>query len=400
MRRRVKITGIGPVTPAGIGREAFFHGINESISRVRAITRFDPQAGPFVGAEIVDFDLRKYAPAELPRRIPRHTQFAVAASVLALQDAGLDPRDLADMNPTIISGTTLMDCEGIGKTYEQVAKHGPQFGLISSVLTGLSVSVADKISRVLETQSRIMSLQTACCSGIDAIGQGADLVASGQTDFVLCGGTEAPLFYHPMLELGLADLSPRSSESPESICRPFDLWRTTGVIGEGACFVILEPEESPRPGYGYIAGHGTAHDDDSGVGSGWVESTNSAFHNSGIRPSEVDYISAWGPGHKTIDLIEANTMRSIFGRRLEDVAVASIKGAIGSPLAAAGAIQVASVALSMKSGIIPPTVNWATPDPGCPLNLSNEARRIHVRRCLVNGHAISGNNSSLIIEAI
>lgn len=398
MRRRVKITGIGPVTPAGIGRDNFFRGINEPVSRVRAITRFDPAAGPFVGAEVTGFDLRHYAPAELPRRIPRHTQFAVASAILALQDAGLEPHDIADINPTIITGTTLMDCEGIGKTYEQVHKYGPQFGLISSVLTGLSISVADKISRMMEKNSRIMSVQTACCSGFDAVGQGIELIATGQTDFVICGGTEAPLFYHPMLELGLADLSPRSDENPAEICRPFDLWRTTGVIGEGACLLVLEPEESPRDGYAFVTGYGNAHDNDSGVGSGWVESSRMALRNASRRPVEIDYISAWGPGHKHIDLIEANTMADIFGERLGEIAVSSIKGAIGSPLAAAGTMQVASTVLALESGLIPPTVNWTTPDPGCPLNLSNQPRRVQPNRCLINGHAISGNNSSLVIE--
>ena len=105
MRRRVKITGIGPVTPAGIGREAFFRGINESISRVRAITRFDPEAGQFVGAEVVDFDLKHYAPGEATKRMPRHTQFGLAAAILALQDAGLTPRDFRGKNPIIITGT-------------------------------------------------------------------------------------------------------------------------------------------------------------------------------------------------------------------------------------------------------------------------------------------------------
>jgi 3-oxoacyl-(acyl-carrier-protein) synthase len=398
MRRRVKITGIGPVTPAGIGREAFFRGINEPVSRVRAITRFDPAAGPFVGAEVTDFDLRKYAPAELPRRIPRHTQFAVASTILALQDAGLDPHEIADVNPAIITGSTLMDCEGISKTYEQVAKFGPQFGLISSVLTGLSISVADKISRMMEMNSRIMSVQTACCSGMDAIGQGIDLIATNQTDLVICGGTEAPLYYHPMLELGLADLSPRSDDTPGGICRPFDLWRTTGVIGEGACLVVLEPEESPRKGYAFVTGYGNAHDNDNGVGSGWVQSTLMALRNAQRMPSEIDFISAWGPGHKHIDLIEANTMASVFGARLGDIAVASIKGSIGSPLAAAGTMQVASTVLAMETGLIPPTVNWTTPDPGCPLNLASHSRHLRPKCCLINGHAISGNNSSLVIE--
>lgn len=398
MRRRVKITGIGPVTPAGIGCEAFFRGINEPVSRVRAITRFDPAAGPFVGAEITDFDLKRYASSEIPRRIPRHTQFAVAATILALRDAGLDPHDLPNINPVIVTGTTLMDCEGIEKTYENVSRHGPQFGLISSILTGLSVSLTDKISRIIDVPSRIVSLQSACCSGLDAVARGAEYITTGQANLVLCGGAEAPLFYHPMLELGLADLSPRTDEHPSEICRPFDLWRTTGVIGEGACMFVLEPEDSPRPAKAYVTGYGHAHDHSDEVGSGWEDSMLMAIANAQRRTSDIDSISAWGPGHKSIDQIEAQALHKQFGRLLEGIPVTSIKGSIGSPLAAAGAIQIASAALSMQTGVLPPTVNWKTPDPSCPLNLSAEARRLNSGVCLVNAHGISGNNSSLILE--
>jgi len=398
MRRRVKITGIGPVTPAGIGCEAFFRGINEPISRVRAITRFDPAAGPFVGAEVIGFSLQKYAPAEIPRRIPRHTQFAIAATILALTDAGLDPRDLAAINPVIITGTTLMDCEGIEKTYDNVARMGPQFGLISSVLTGLSVSLTDKISRVLDVPSRIVSLQTACCSGLDAVARGAEYIANGEADLVLCGGSEAPLFYHPMLELGLADLSPRTADTPSEICRPFDLWRTTGVIGEGACMFVLEPEDSPRPAQAYVTGYGHAHDHSNEVGSGWQEAMQMAVANAQRSPVDINFISAWGPGHKSIDQIEARSLRQYFGPILDRIPVTSIKGSIGSPLAAAGAIQVASAALAMKAAVIPPTVNWKTPDPSCPLNLSASSRRLQTSVCLINAHGISGNNSCMVLE--
>ncbi|MDB6165504.1 MAG: fabF 1, partial [Lacunisphaera sp.] len=140
MRRRVKITGIGPVTPAGTGRENFYRGINESFSRVHAITRFDPAAGPFVGAEVRDFNLSEHAPGENSKRMPRHTQFALAAAILALKDAGLEPRDLHGHNPLIITGTTMMDCESVSKTIEMVTKKGPRFGLVSSVNQALSVS--------------------------------------------------------------------------------------------------------------------------------------------------------------------------------------------------------------------------------------------------------------------
>ncbi len=398
MRRRVKITGIGPVTPAGIGREEFFRGINEPVSRVRAITRFDPEAGSFVGAEVTDFDLQRYAPAENPKRMPRHTQFALAAAILALKDAGLEPGDLRGKNPLIITGTTMMDCESVTKTIELVVKKGPRFALVSSVTQALSVSIPDKIAQYLETPARIMALQTACCSGLDSIGHGADFIASGQADFVICGGAEAPLYYHPMLELGLADLAPKSDEFPEKICRPFDFWRTTGVIGEGACLFILEPEESPRPAYAYISGFGYANDETDQIGSGWQASIRMALANALRTPREINYISAWGPGHREIDVKEAQALKKIFGAQLDTIPVTSIKGAVGSGMAAAGAIQVASAALTLQRGVIPPTVNWETPDPDCPLSLSATLRRLPTSIVLVNGHGISGSNSSLVLE--
>lgn len=398
MRRRVKITGIGPVTPAGIGREAFFRGINESISRVRAITRFDPDAGEFVAAEITDFDLRLYAPNENTKRLPRHNQFGLAAAILAMQDAGLTTKDLAGQNPIIVTGTTMMDFESVTKTVQFVAKKGPKFGLSSAVNQALSISIADRIATYLETPARILALQTACCSGLDALGLGADYIATGQTDFVVCGGSEAPLFYHPMLELGMADLSPRTHESPTEICRPFDLWRTTGVFGEGAALFILEPESSPRPGYAFISGYGYANDHTDHIDTGWNNSMRLALANAKRTTREIDYISAWGPGHKRIDATEAYALRTVFGKALDNIPVSSIKGSIGSPMAAAGAIQVASTALALKYGIIPPTVNWTTPDPDCAMNLSAKARRIQTNVALVNGHGISGNNSGLILE--
>lgn len=398
MRRRVKITGLGPVTPAGIGREQFFRGINESISRIAAITRFDPEAGPFVGAEINDFDLNRYASDENAKRLPRHTQFALASAILALADAGLTRRDLAGKNPIIITGTTMMDCESVSKTIEYVTRKGPKFGLVSSVNQALSVSIADRISKYLDTASRIMALQTACCSGLDAIGHGAEYVATGQADFVICGGAEAPLFYHPMLELSLAELGPRTDEAPDRICRPFDLWRTTGVFGEGACLFVLEPEESPRPGYAYVSGYGYANDNTEYVGSGWQNSMRMALANARRQPREINFISAWGPGHREIDHREAQSLRQLFGDLLDFIPVSSIKGAIGSAMAAAGAIQVASTALAMQRAVVPPTVNWQTPDPDCPLRLSSQPRHLPVSLSLINGHGISGSNSSLVLE--
>lgn len=398
MRRRVKITGIGPVTPAGIGREDFFRGISQSTSRVRAITHFDPEAGAFVGAEIRGFDLKHYAPDENTKRMPRHTQFGLAGAILALNDAGLTKQDLNGKNPIVVTGTTLMDCEGLIKAIGLVAKKGPKLGQPNVLSQILSVAAADKIAQYLETPTRVMTLQTACCAGLDAVGHGAEYVATGQADFVICGGTEAPMFYHPMLEFGLADLAPKTDELPEKCCRPFDLWRSTGVIGEGACMFVLEPEESPRRGYAYVSGYAHANDQTGQLGSGWYESIQASLANGKQRPDQVDYISAWGPGHRIIDFKEAQSLKRVFGSRLDNIPTSSIKGAVGSALAAAGAIQVGSTALSMQFGVVPPTVNWETPDPDCGLALSNSPRRISIGTALINGHGISGSNSSLILQ--
>ena len=161
---------------------------------------------------------------------------------------------------------------------------------------------------------------------------------------------------------------------------------------------VLEPEESPRPGYAYVTGYGSANDYSDQIGSGWVDSIRMALANSRRAPSAVEYICAWGPGHREIDFKEAYSLKQIFGEGLSLVPAASLKGAIGSAMAAAGAIQVGSAALSLKHGVLPPTVNWEPPDPGCPLCLSPTFRYLSTSIALVNGHGISGSNSSLILE--
>ncbi|MBI2497293.1 MAG: hypothetical protein HYV75_05020, partial [Opitutae bacterium] len=199
MRRRVKITGIGPVTPAGIGREEFFRGINDPVSHVRAITRFDPAAGQFVGAEIADFDLKHFAPDENPRRLSRHTQFGLVAAMLALRDAGLPVEELAPHNPVIVTGTSIMDIDKISRGVQVVAQKGARYSLASTIFETSVVNVPGKIAELVNVPVRMFAVQSSCCSGLDAIGQAAELVATGQTDLAITGGSEAPLSFHPLL---------------------------------------------------------------------------------------------------------------------------------------------------------------------------------------------------------
>jgi 3-oxoacyl-(acyl-carrier-protein) synthase len=397
-RRRVKITGIGPVTPAGIGRENFWKGILEPVSRVGSITRFYEEAGQFVGAEIKSFKLDDYVSDIHDKRMPRHTQLAVAAAILAAKDAGFRLKDLKNTNAVILVGASLMDFGTINKTVEMIVKKGPVIGFPTSVFSASVSSIAGTISELVGGTTRTMAYQSACCSGLDAIGHGADMVAQGRTDIAICGGTESPLYFHPMLEMKMAGLAPGNSDWPERQCRPFDLWRTTGVIGEGACVLVLEPDSSPRPGYAFIDGYAFATDSIEMPGEGMMDAMRFAVANGGYKVSDVDSVNAWGPGHRLVDASEAVAITRLLGERVEETPVFSIKDAIGNPLGAAGAIQIACSALGLRHGLLPPTVNWKFPDPLCALNLSSNFRKLQAQITLVNAHGLSGTNACLVMS--
>lgn len=396
-RRRVKITGIGPVTPAGIGREAFWNGILEAVSRATRVKRFPEEAGAFVAAEVKDFKVETYAPGVSSKRMPRHTQFAVAGAHLALADAGLELGDLRGRTPLVIVGASLMDFGAINKGVDLIMRKGAVNGLPTSVFSASVSSISGTIGEMIGGTTRTLALQSACCAGSDAIGHAAEMIASGESEIAICGGTESPLYFHPMLELKLAGLAPGNPEYPERQCRPFDLWRTTGMIGEGACLFVLEPEGSPRPGYAFVDGYAYASDPLDNAGGGLGDAIKLALANANVHPEQIEAISAWGPGHKIIDAAEAQALVRVFREALDSIPAVSIKGAIGNPLGAGGAIQVGCAALGLREGAIPPTVNWQFPDPACPLNLSARARYIPHRTALVNAHGLSGTNTCLVL---
>jgi 3-oxoacyl-(acyl-carrier-protein) synthase len=305
---------------------------------------------------------------------------------------------MQNLGPLVIIGTSLMDSDIINRTIENTALKGPRFALSRVVFQGPVASIAAAVSDLVGG-GRTMALQSACCSGSDAIGQAAAMIATGEADIAVCGGTEAPIYYHPMLELRMAGLSPASSERPEQMCRPFDMWRTTGVIGEGACMMILEPETSPRPGYALVSGYSFASDPGVRLSEGLRNAIEQCLANARTRTGNVETINAWGPGHREIDAAESGVLREVFGDKLNSIPTVSIKGAIGNPFAAAGAIQAGVAALGLKHSFIPPTVNWQHSDPACRLNLSSRPRFLSFDTVLVNSHGLSGTNSALLLES-
>ncbi|MBI5690857.1 MAG: hypothetical protein HZC55_12280 [Verrucomicrobia bacterium] len=398
-RRRVKITGIGPVTPAGIGRGDFASGILAPFSRIQRFEKLGDQNGPLVAAFIDRFTIGRYIDrSRVPKGVARHTQFAIAGAMLALDDAGIGEGELESSRTMIVTGSSLMDFGGISSSTDAVHAKGPQAAIPRTIFTTTNANVTESIASVLEISPRTMTLQNSCCAGIDAIGYAAAAIAAGEVDIAICGGTEAPLHKCPLLELRAAGLTPPTTEMAERLARPFDLWRTTGVVSEGACMFILECEQSPRSAYSYITGYSYSNDRAQWVCSGIADAARMAIADARIQVSDVDSISAWAPGHRLIDRGEAAALRIVFGDRLGDLAAYSIKGAIGSSLGASPAIQVATVALAHRFGSIPPTVNWQYRDPDCPLNLSREMRTIFPQVTLIDAHGVGSVNSSMILQ--
>lgn len=398
-RRRVKITGIGPVTPAGIGKDAFWKGIGEPVSRVAPCRRLtDTETGEFVAAEVKGFKLADIVQLEWTRNTSRMSQLAIAASVLALRDASIPLEVFRDLDPVVMIGSALMDPQVIVGSILDVERKGVRYARPRMVREAIGSATSGAIVHALGVSARVVSFQSACCSGLDAIGFGMEMILRGEADIVLAGGTEAPIYMHPMLELKAAGLAPSTTENAPRLGRPFDLWRTTGVIGEGACMVVLEADDSPRPAYAYVEGFGFASDQNGDLCHGLLPSIRTALANARCKPEEIDLINAWGPGHREIDAAEAQMLKAVFAERLTTIPSCSIKGAIGNPFGAAGAIQTATTALSLKHGLIPPTVNWERPDPACPLNLSRRSRLVPCETALVNAHGVSGANSCMVLR--
>ncbi len=398
-RRRVKITGIGPVTPAGIGREEFWRGILSGQSFIRPYTKLGVECGQFIAASIDKFSISKWVDRTiLPKGIGRHTQFAVVGAKLALADAGISPADINGGDCVVVSGSSLMDFGGISSSTQAVFAKGPSAALPRTIFTTTNANVTESIIVSLGVVCRTMTLQNSCCSGLDAIAYAASMISRGEAELAICGGTEAPLHKCPLLELRAAGLTPPTAEWSERFARPFDLWRTTGVVSEGCCMFVLEPYDSPRKGYCCVEGYGFCNDSGAGVCDGIGDAVRMALADARLRARDIEVVNAWGPGHRQIDAGECLAMREVFGDGLNSIAAYSIKGAVGSALGAAPAIQIAASALGICESTIPSTVNWRRSDPSCPLSISHRVRYVEHSASIVNSHGVGGVNSSIVIS--
>ena len=404
---RVVVTGLGVLAPNGIGKEAVWESLVAGRSGIGPITLFDASRHPSrVAGEVKGFDPKVHLDAQVnPKRLARQTQLALAATRMALDDARLTAACLTPGTAVpLVLGVSSSAIEIIELGMERMQAYGPVKVPSHIVHACQPHQAASTVSEHIPLLTQVTTIASACAAGLDAIGTGADMIARGRADVVICGGTDAPINPLTYACLARAGLVSRRNDSPATACRPFDVDRDSGVISEGAGILVLENADHARARglspYLELTGYATRVDTDMAVpGSGLEVTMVEAMANACRRPADINYICAHGPGHPVLDRVETAMVKRVFGAAAPHIPMSSIKGVTGSPLSAAGAFQVIACSLAFQHGIIPPTANLDTPDPECDLDyVPRVARHWRMGCALINTHGLGGGNSTLIVE--
>ena len=424
--RRVVVTGLGVVAPNGVGKDAFWSACVAGRSGVGPIRAFDASGHPVrIAAEVPDFDVAPFVPPAHRKSLKimgRAMRFAVAAAGLAVRDSGLDfdredtervgvvmgtglvPMDLAPLAPLLKES-----CDAEGRL--QVSRLGRQGGTALFplwLLQYLPNMVAAHISLTLGARGPNSTITTACSAGTQAVGEAFRLVARGDADIMLAGGADSRL--DPLLLLAysaLGALSP-AVRPPAEVSRPFDRQRDGFVLGEGAGVLVLEElERARRRGaviYAEVLGLGTSFDAYSVTkpdpeARGAARAIEWALGEARVDRHDVDYINAHGTSTRLNDLMETAAVKRVFGERARALPLSSIKSMVGHLIGAAGAVEAVALALTLRQGVLPPTINQTDPDPECDLDyVPNNARAVALRTAVSTSFGFGGQNAALVMR--
>jgi 3-oxoacyl-[acyl-carrier-protein] synthase II len=407
--RRVVVTGLGAVSPFGVGVDALWKGLTDGRSGIRRITRFDPTPFPSqIAGEVPDFDATVHLPRRDVVRTDAFIHYALIASAEALKDAGLSIAGQADRVGVSI-GTGMGGIPLLMSSYDLLLKEGP--GSISPyAMPGfLPNMAAGWVSMRTGARGPIASATTACAAGSQAIGDAFRMICHEDADTMIAGGTDG--LVHPVVIAsfcGLRALSTGRNAEPWRASRPFDLGRDGFVLAEGAAILILETLEAARARnariYAEIAGYGLAadaHHPTAPSTHGPTRAIRLALRDAGLRPDEIDYVNAHGTSTPQNDANETRTIREVFGAHAHRLAVSSTKSMTGHLIGAAGAVGATATVLAIHHGLVPPTINYETADPECDLDyVPNTARRMTVRAAIANSFAFGGANAILAFRKV
>ncbi|MCS7007131.1 MAG: beta-ketoacyl-ACP synthase II [Gaiellaceae bacterium] len=404
--RRVVVTGLGAVTPLGHDARSTWEGAIAGRSGVDFLRSFDAGGYPVrIAAEVRDFDPVAVVGPKDARRLERNVVLAVAAAREAWEDAGVDGVDPARAG--VLVGSAIGGVTGV-LAQEEVRRERGHDRVSPWFLPNVLVdSASGQIAIDLGLRGPNYAPVSACATGSHAVGEGAELIRRGDADVVLAGGTEACL--HPVILAGFCAMRGlvAEEEDPTRASRPFDATRAGFVMGEGACVLCLEELERARARgariYAEVLGYGTSNDahhmaqpDPESVGVS--EMMRAALRRAVVAPEQVGYINAHGTSTPLGDLAETKAIKDVFGEHAYRLAVSSTKSTLGHLFGAAGAVEAMMCALALHEGILPPTINYRTPDPECDLDyVPNEARRVQVEVALSNAMGLGGHNACVLL---
>ncbi|MGH7703502.1 MAG: beta-ketoacyl-ACP synthase II [Gemmatimonadales bacterium] len=407
--RRVVITGIGAITPIGIGREGLWLGLRRRASAVRPITRFD--ATPFrsrIAAQVDDFYPSDHIEERRIRRLDRFSQFSIAAARLALADAELDP---ARENPDRIGAMmgTALGGVGFGESqYSRFLEGGARNVDPALALTVFAGAASCNIAIEFGVTGPNSTNGMSCASGTMAIGDGFRAVRRGEADVMLAGGAEAPLAPLCFGAFAIIRAMSTRNEDPSTASRPFDRERDGFVMAEGAAILVLEERTRALARganiYAEICGYGLTNDAHHMTaprpdGRQAARAMRIALDEAHVAPGEVGYINAHGSSTPLNDPTETASVKQIFGDHAYQVALSGTKGYYGHALGASGAIEAAICALASHRGWLPPTVNLSRPDPACDLDyLTGEGRDDRPEHLMSNSFGFGGINAALVFR--
>ncbi len=410
MNNRVVVTGLGMVTPLGTGVQKNWEAACAGRSGIGPITRFDASDFPSrIAGEVTDFKPEDFMDKQQIRRFDTFVHFAVASARMALEDAKLKIDNSNSHRIGCVTGTGLGGLDMIEHYHKILLEKGPR-RISPFFIPGIIANMAPgQIAIELGAKGPNISVETACAASCHAVGESFRMIREGIADAMITGGAEAVIT--PLAVGGFCAMRAlsTSNEEPQKASRPFDLHRNGFVIGEGAGILILEELNRARERgaeiYAEVVGYGLSGDAyhvsaPEPEGEGAISSMSMAIRYAGMKPEDIDYINAHGTSTKLNDASENRAIKAVFGDHAYELAISSTKSMIGHLLGGAGGVESIYTVLAIKHGIIPPTINYETPDPECDLDyVPNVARKKKIRAAMSNSFGFGGTNATIVFKA-
>jgi 3-oxoacyl-[acyl-carrier-protein] synthase II len=409
-KRRVVITGIGMISPLGIGNDATWQGLVEGRSGVGRITKFDASAFACqIAGEVQGFEPEKWIDKKEVKKSDTFIHYAVAAAQMAVDDAALDPSKEDPDRIGVIIGSGIGGLPLIEEMHRKLLERGPS-RISPFFIPGLIVNLASgQVSIRFNAQGPNSAPATACATGAHAIGDACRVIRYGDADVMFAGGSEAVIT--PLAVGGFSAMRALSTrnDDPQHASRPWDLDRDGFVMGEGAGIVILEERERAIARgakiYCEVTGYGMSSDayhitSPAEDGGGMMRVMQRALKDAGLEPADIQYVNAHGTSTPVGDKTETIAIKRVFGDHAYKLAISSTKSMTGHLLGAAGGLESAITALAVKTGIVPPTINYEVPDPECDLDyVPNVKREMKLQHAMSNSFGFGGTNATLIFTA-